>query len=335
MNKPPLSRLEKVNLRTFWESESLEFTPWLAQEENIALLAETLELGADGLEVEAQEKNVGPFRADILCKDTATGHWVLIENQLEKTDHIHLGQLLTYAAGLNAVTIVWLAEQFTEEHRATLDWLNEITDDRFNFFGLEIELWRIGNSPLAPKFNIISKPNDWTKSVTGAAGRIEAENLTEVKQLQLKYWTAFREHMINNSSIVRPQKALPQHWMYFAIGRSNFWLVAVVNTQNKVIYAALAMGGSDAKAHFHLLHDDKEKYEEIFGGPLEWHELPNRKESRITIAQQFDPWDTNKWHEQHLWLQEQLEKLYKTFSQTIKTLNADDYIPHGEPEISD
>jgi len=335
MEKAILSRLEQVDLRNFWETEAGDFTPWLAQEENIALLAETLDLGQDGLEVEAQEKNVGPFRADILCKDTANGQWVLIENQLEKTDHTHLGQLLTYAAGLNAVTIVWLAQRFTEEHRATLDWMNEITDERFNFFGLEIELWRIGDSPLAPKFNIISKPNDWTRSVSGAASRLETENLTKAKQLQLEYWTAFRQHMLSNSKIVRPQKAHPQHWMYIAIGRSNFTLVAAVNTQNKTITVSLALGGNDAKPHFHLLHDEKEKYEESFGGPLEWHELPNKKESRVSVEKQFDPWDRNKWDEQHRWLQEQLERFHNIFSQPIKNLNADDYMLDEEPEITE
>ena len=97
------------------------------------------------LELEAQEKAVGPFRADILCKDIGNDHWVLIENQLERTDHGHLGQLLTYASGLEAVTIVWIAARFTEEHRSTLDWLNRITDESFRFFGLEVELWRIGD----------------------------------------------------------------------------------------------------------------------------------------------------------------------------------------------
>lgn len=152
MTMNTLGRLEKVDLRNFWTTEAGDFTPWLAQEENIALLGEAV--GVE-LEVEAQEKSVGPFRADILCKDTSTDQWVLIENQLERTDHTHLGQLLTYGAGLNAVTIVWIAAKFTEEHRAALDWLNEITDERFNFFGLEVELWRIGDSLAAPKFNII------------------------------------------------------------------------------------------------------------------------------------------------------------------------------------
>ena len=117
------------------------------------------------LEIEAQEKEVGSFRADILCKDLDNESWVLIENQLERTDHTHLGQLLTYAAGLQAVTIIWIAARFSEEHRASLDWLNEITDESFRFFGLEVELWKIGSSPAAPKFNIVSKPNDWTLSL--------------------------------------------------------------------------------------------------------------------------------------------------------------------------
>ena len=179
-----LGRLETVDLREIWTTESGGFTPWLAREENIALLGEAIGLE---LEVEGQEENVGPFRADILCKDTITDTWVLVENQLERTDHCHLGQLLTYAAGLQAVTIVWIARQFTEEHRATLDWLNEITDDRFNFFGLEIELWRIGESPVSPKFNVVSKPNDWTKTVSTAAKRIETGELSDTRQTQLQY----------------------------------------------------------------------------------------------------------------------------------------------------
>ncbi len=140
MAGPSLGRLQQVDLREVWTSKSSDFTPWLAREDNLALLEEAV--GLD-LELEAQEKNVGPFRADILCKDTISGTWVLIENQLEKTDHTHLGQLMTYAAGLNAVTVVWIAEHFTEEHRAALDWLNEVTDKSINFFGLEIELWRL------------------------------------------------------------------------------------------------------------------------------------------------------------------------------------------------
>ena len=194
-----LGRLTKVPLRDFWEGEASDFTPWLADEKNIGLLGETI--GVE-LEVEAQERNVGPFRADILCKDTVTDSWVLIENQLERTDHSHLGQLLTYAAGLEAVTVVWIAERFTDEHRAALDWLNEITDEGFSFFGLEIELWRIGDSPMAPKFNMVSHPNDWTKTVSRISPTGE---LTATNQLYLEYWTGLRDLLEQRDGVLNPK----------------------------------------------------------------------------------------------------------------------------------
>ena len=147
VGKSPLGRLEPVNLRDVWQVEALDFTPWLAQEKNIALLG-----GAIGLELEVDstEQGVGPYLADILCKDTINGHLVQGENQLERTDHTRREQLLTSAAGLEAATVVWVASQFTDEHRAALDWLNQITSSGFNFFGLEIQLWRIGGSPSLP-----------------------------------------------------------------------------------------------------------------------------------------------------------------------------------------
>ena len=164
-----LGRLEQVDLGTAWIDEAQDFTPWLAMEPNLAILGKTI--GID-LELVGQEHNVGLFRADIFCKNTADNSWVLIENQLRRTDHGHLGQLLTYAAGLQAVTIIWVAARFTEEHRAALDWLNGITREEFRFFGVEIELWQIGSSPPAPKFNVVAKPNDWTQSVGQAARQI-------------------------------------------------------------------------------------------------------------------------------------------------------------------
>ena len=188
MNIKNLGRLERVELRDIWLSEASDFTPWLAQKENLDILGQTLGIV---LELEALERPVGPFRADILCKDIGTDRWVLIENQLERTDHNHLGQLLTYASGLEAVTIVWIAALFTEEHRSTLDWLNRITDESFRFFGLEVELWRIGDSPPAPKFNVVSKPNDWSQSVARGARAIDDADLSDTRIMQRAYWTAF------------------------------------------------------------------------------------------------------------------------------------------------
>ena len=324
----PLGRLEKVTLREVWPDEARDFTPWLASEDNIKLLADTLDMA---LEVEAQERNVGPFRADILCKDTSTDQWVLIENQLERTDHNHLGQLLTYAAGLNAVTIVWVAEGFTDEHRAALDWLNEITNDEFRFFGLEVELWRIGSSMAAPKFNITSKPNDWASTVNRATRLIDSGELTETKQLQLEYWTNLWKLHAERGSALRGSAARPRHWNNFSVGRSHFWLATTVNTQQHSIRVELSCRGSHADAYFHLLKQDQVEIESEAGNTLEWQELPNRKQIRISLSTSIsDPTDKSDWPKQHTWLLDKLEAFHRVFAQRVRLLNAEDYDPEAD-----
>lgn len=331
-----LGRLERVDLREVWENEAENFTPWLAREENIALLGDAIDLV---LEVEAKEKYVGPFRADILCKDTATGNWVLIENQLERTDHGHLGQLLTYAAGLQAVTIVWIAQRFTEEHRATLDWLNEITDDRFNFFGLEIELWRIGSSSVAPKFNVVCKPNDWSKTVAAGAAQLEKDSLTETKQLQLDFWTAFRSHVEEHSDRVKATKPLAQHWMNIALGRSGFKLSAVALVEELRAEAVLESHLPDAKAQFARLEAQKGPIEAEMGEPLTWHNPPNKQMCRIYLQRQAQLSDQSKWPEYQGWLLQKLEALHRIFAPRIKglpspsTADVQEHQPSDDPDV--
>ncbi|GAP97087.1 DUF4268 domain-containing protein [Leptolyngbya sp. NIES-2104] len=324
--KLPLGRLEKVDLRSYWEKEAIDFTPWLAEAENIQLLGDTI--GLD-LEIEAQEKEVGPFRADILCKDTANDQWVLIENQLERTDHIHLGQLLTYAAGLNAVTIVWIAARFTDEHRATLDWLNEITNEDFNFFGLEIELWRIGTSAIAPKFNMVSKPNNWSKTITGAAKSLQTVEQTEAKKLQYEYWTVFREYALENAQFIKPTKPLYQHWMNIALGRSGFILVAIASTWNSETQnynsnetrAELNIQNKASKACFSLLKQQQSEIEREFGEALIWDSQPDRKSCRIYIRTSVKLGDRDDWKNQHQWLVEKLDKLHSVFAKRVQQLD--------------
>lgn len=319
-----LGQLEKVDLRVAWASEAGHFTPWLAQEGNIALLGDTL--GVD-LEVEAQEKEVGPFRADILCKDTATGAWVLIENQLERTDHSHLGQLLTYAAGLEAVTIVWIARAFTEEHRATLDWLNEITDERFSFFGLELELWRIGDSVPAPKFNIVSKPNDWSRQVTRGANTL-AEGLTPVRQLQLEYWTAFRDYMQAGGSALKTTKPAPQTWMNLPLGRSGIYLAAIASTYDSIaqnssaneIRAEMVISTANAKQLYGTLETQRARFEQALGEPLTWHNPPGNRSAKVYLRKVVNLAARADWPNQHQWLREKLEKLHATFAPVVRTL---------------
>jgi hypothetical protein len=324
MAKKELGRLEKVDLREVWTSESNDFTPWLAREVNLKLLGEAIGIE---LELESQEKDVGPFRADILCKDIATDNWVLIENQLERTDHSHLGQLLTYAAGLNAVNIVWIAERFTEEHRATLDWLNEHTDEKINLFGLGIELWRIGDSPLAPKFNVICQPNDWSRTVQQAAAGGE---VSEHRQFQLKFWTAFKQYMEAKGSFIRCQKPAPQNWTNYSIGRSGAHLDSVISLWNSEtrlkgpeIRTQLYLKGTDAKKEFAALENQKESIENALGFKLSWYNPENSAICRLYARQDADFMNEALWPQQFEWLRQHLETMHKVFGPLVKNLKYD------------
>lgn len=309
-------------MREVWNNEASDFTPWLGGEENIKVLGDAIGGGIE-LEVEKQEKGVGPFSADILCKDTVNNHWVLIENQLEKTDHTHLGQLMTYAAGLDAVTIIWIAEKFTDEHRAAIDWINDITEEGINFFGLEIELWKIDNSPVAPKFNIVCKPNDWSKSVKTTARKTELSN---TKKLQLEYWTELGKYLEDNNSFIKCRTPRPEYWMNIAIGRTHFKIVTIVSMQKKEFRVYLCISGEDKTAYYHLLKENhKERVEEKTDMELDWQELPSAKQSHVETYLKADPTDKSKWPKQHLWLKNTIEEFHRIFSPIIKELDASEY----------
>ncbi len=310
-----LGKLESVDPRTVWAVESTDFTPWLSTDENIVLLGEAIGME---LEVQHQEKSVGPFRADILCKHTLDDSYVLIENQLEKTDHTHLGQLLTYAAGLNAVTIIWISRNFTDEHRATLDWLNRITEEKINFFGIEIELFKIGDSMPAPRFNLVSKPNNWSKSVQRA---VDLAELSDTKSLQLDFWQAFKDYLEKNNSKLRATKPQPQHWYNFSMGKSNCYMNALVNTRDNRISVTVSFTGPESKARYHKLHDKYEaESKEKIDASVEWEELPEANESRVRIDNKADIKLKAHWEEQHKWLMENLEKFDAFFRPKIKLL---------------
>ena len=317
-----LGRIERVDLRAVWTTEDRDFTPWLAQKENLEILGETLGIE---LELEAQEQFVGPFRADILCKNTAEkDSWVVIENQIEKTDHKHLGQLLTYASGLKAKTVVWISREFCEEHRAALDWLNQMADKSARFFGLEIELWKIGDSPAAPRFNIVCQPNDWEATVRHEAESLTEENgETKSQNLRIRYWTAFRAFLQENKSKLRPQKPSRDHWYSFGIGTSKAHTAALIITREDKIGVELTINSEDAKILFNELLKEKNGIESLVGTPLDWREMLDKKASRVCLFKSVDPYDEKDWTEQFAWLQDTLEKFDKAFRPLFANRHAD------------
>lgn len=307
-----LGRIERLDdLRAIWPTEHDHFTPWLAQPENLEVLGEALGIE---LEFEAMEKDVGSFSADILCKNTAEkDSWVVIENQLEKTDHRHLGQLLVYASGLRASTVVWISAEMTDEHRAALDWLNQMANKSARFFGLEIELWKIGTSPAAPRFNIVCKPNDWEQTVSDAKVSLTEDTSTRSQTLRIKYWSAFREYLQDMKSKLRSQKPSRDHWYSFGIGTSRAHLAALLITRDSKIGVELSITSDDAKQLFHALAAQKDLIEEKIGERLDWREMVDRKASRIVLYKPFDPYNEATWPNQFAWLQITLEKFDSAF----------------------
>ena len=310
-----IGRLQKIDLRKLWQGEASDFTPWLANEENIELLSETVGIE---LEVISEEKNVGPFRADILCKNTIDDSYVLIENQLEKTDHNHLGQIMTYAAGLEAVTIIWIAKKFTDEHRAALDWLNRVTEEKLRFFGIEVEAYHIGNSIPAPLFQLVSKPNDWTKSVHSSQ---KQSDLTPTKALNLEYWTAMKKYFEDSGTKLKSQKPLPQHWTNFAIGKSDFHMAVAASVRDNFIRVEFLINGSASKERFDAL---KEKYEaeslNAIDENINWEKLEDKIVSWVYVQKTTDVSNRSDWPNQFRWIQDKLEKMDAFFRPKIKLL---------------
>ncbi|MEQ9569587.1 MAG: DUF4268 domain-containing protein [Longimicrobiales bacterium] len=321
MSNQLLGRLTQVAPRDVWPDEARHFTPWLSQPENLGLLGKVIGLE---LELEAVEQDVGPFRADILCRDVATNEMVLVENQLARTDHRHLGQVITYAAGLQAATIIWIANPFTEEHRAALDWLNSITAEGFHFFGLEVELWRIGASPPAPKFNAVVRPNDWTREVQ----RRGTGKVSELKEIQRCFWEAFVVFLGDRNSPLRPSSALPQAFLSFALGRSGFRLIAVASSWNSMketydpneVRASVILDGPEARSHFELLRKGRALIEEELGFHLEWVDPEDAMRCRIEVCCDAQLEHRDTWPTLHSWLASHLEAMSEVFEKRIREL---------------
>jgi hypothetical protein len=314
--KTILGKLERISLRKAWAHEAGEFTPWLAQADNLILLAETL--GIDELELVGTEHPVGDFKVDILCSDN--GHKVIIENQLEKTNHTHLGQILTYAAGVGARKVIWLAESFRTEHVAALEFLNQHTTDELDFFAVEIELWRIGDSPMAPSFNVVVKPNDWAK--TGQQNAKAAATMTPTKQRQLKFWTDWQTWLQAKGSSLRTQKPSPQHWTNIALGRSGVHLAATVNTREKRLGMEVYIDHENSKDIFRQLKVHQAQVDQALNAQLEWMELPNGHACRIQQVRTDTALENeSQWPDYFAWLEQAGLGMSEVFRPLVKDLS--------------
>ena len=305
-----LSKLEEIkDLRKIWPHEALDFTPWLSQDENITLLADAV--GLD-ITVDETESSVGDFNVDIFATETGTDRKIIIENQLEETDHDHLGKLITYASGKSADIIIWVVKHAREEHKAAIEWLNNHTDDKIGFFLCEIKLYRIGSSEPAVKFDIVEKPNDWTKEVR------KNEAATRTQQQRLEYWIAFQNYAFKNAQFAKTfkkRKPSMDHWLTFSIGSSACDItISQIQKRNELDVELYIREDKDL---FHSLLRNKEAIEADAGLTFDWRELPERKASRIVSEKKVDLNDKTQWDAQFDWLINSMLRMKKAFTKFL------------------
>ncbi len=301
-----LGKITQVPLREVWKHEALNFTKWLAKPKNLETLSESIGIE---LSVIDTEYNVGRFNVDIFAKEVNNDRKVIIENQLEKTDHDHLGKLITYASGLGAEIIIWVVKDVLEEHRQAIDWLNENIGEKINFFIIKMEIWKIGDSIPAPKFHVVSKPNNWTKSVKRSMQKYEGES--KIKSLQFKFWNGFRDYVLINNLNLRLRKTYAQHWLDIPLGRSNCHISLTVNSQKKEI--ACEVNIPNSYETFDLFYRNRKEIDELIEG-LEWMKLPNKKAKRIKKSTHGDFSDVSKWDEHFKWLSDNVITFQEVFT---------------------
>ncbi len=288
-----LAKLEKIDdIRQIWPHEASYFTKWLCEEENLINLSD--EIGIS-IALDESESNVGEYRADIIAHEEGTGRRIIIENQLEETNHDHLGKLITYASGKEAAVIIWIVKKARDEHRRAIEWLNERTDQNVGFFLLEIEVWKIGDSDPAAKFNVVERPNDWAKD------QKVLEAMTSGEQLAFRFWTAFCEYASKKSEMTKAFKfKKPQKyaWYEFSSGVVGLGVELSFRTKKKCLQAGIYF--HDCKDIFNNFQEHKEEIVELLGKGIVWNEA--KKDCRIYAENSVDPGNEASWDKLFDWL---------------------------------
>lgn len=288
-----LGKMKRItDLRTVWPHEANDFTKWLAEEANLEELGNAV--GVD-INLEERESTVGNFSVDLYATESDSGRKIIIENQLEDTNHDHLGKLITYASGKGAEVVIWVVKRARDEHRQAIEWLNQHTDSNIGFFLVEIELWQINDSLLAPKFNVVERPNDWAKTMKSVDG------MSETDRLKLEFWQAFNDQLGDDPVFVKEfntRKPQPCHWYDLGLGTSAYFLSLNINTQKKKIDTGLYIPND--KELFHKFEQHKAEFNAAFGTNVEFRDAG--KSSRILLYKSINVKDRTKWPEAINWL---------------------------------
>lgn len=268
-----IGKLEEVDIRELWKHEQYDFSEWLSKKENIENLNEILGLTLVDI---SKETYVGSYRCDLFAKDETTGIKVIIENQLEMSNHDHLGKIITYASGLDAKVVVWIVKEAREEHRSAIEWLNNNTNSNVNFFLIEIHAYKIGNSDNAPMFQVIEQPNDFIKNNKSTNS---SDTMNKSQSQRVEFWNQFNNVLVERGKPFNVRKATTDHWYNVAIGTSDAHIDITLVNKDSVIGVELYI--TDNKELFDKLYQKKDEIEADLELELDWRRLNNSKASRI------------------------------------------------------
>lgn len=307
---PKLGRIQEVPLREVWANEASAFTPWLLENEDV--LSELL--GID-ITLERREESVGRFSLDLIGRNNDDGSIVIVENQLEGTDHTHLGQLLTYAGGLDAHTIIWVASEFRDEHRAALDWLNRVTGENTHFFGVVVRAVRIGDSVAAPDLSLVVEPNEFGKIVKA---RSESHWMEERGTKYQEFWSQLMHDLQDDFPEFKSRKAPTRQYIGLPTGYSACHRgVAFGRSKLKVELYLGASEGELNSARLEALYERKTEIEALFGEPLSWEELDGRKATRIAFYRDASILSKDEWGEYASWIRTHFHNLSRVTSSSV------------------
>ena len=268
-----IGKLKEVDIRELWKHEQYDFSEWLSKKDNIENLNDIL--GLTLVEI-SKETYVGAYRCDLFARDETTGIKVIIENQLEISNHDHLGKIITYASGLDAKVVVWIVKEAREEHRSAIEWLNNNTNNNVNFFLIEIHAYRIGESDPAPYFKVVEQPNDFIKN-NKSTNRDDSMNKSQSQRLE--FWNQFNNVVIARGKPFNIRKATTDHWYNVAIGTSEAHIEITLVNKDSLIGVEVYI--TDNKELFDKLFERREVIEDELGFKLDWRRLNNSKASRI------------------------------------------------------
>ena len=309
-----LGKLEEItDLRSVWKDEARDFTPWLAQNENIDILGQTL--GID-INIESTEAAVGDFSADIYAKISNSDEGIIIENQLGQSNHDHLGKILTYASGMKASYVIWIVKKAREEHKAAISWLNEHTDEKIGFFLVEIKLYKIGDSQIAPQFVPVEIPNNWSKQ-TKSSNSSDTRDLSR-HLVRLNYWTSFNDYWDLNPEFAkafRKRKPGKDYWYTLSIGTSEADMSLLkLNIRNSI---GIEFRIHDNKALFDSISSHKEEIEKEAGLHFEWDRNDSKLKSSISIEKKAEVDNEEDWQNQYQWFMDTALKMKKALSKYL------------------